>query len=39
MRITALKQWICDTCGELIEKPEEGTLLGLQRAPTRPGVS
>ena len=22
--MTPLKQWICDTCGELIKKPEEG---------------
>lgn len=26
MPMTPLKQWICDTCGELIEKPEQGWL-------------
>ena len=24
MKLTPLKQWICDSCGEIIEKPEEG---------------
>lgn len=24
MRMKPLKQWICDTCGEIIEKPEDG---------------
>lgn len=24
MRLEPLKQWICDTCGEVIEKPEDG---------------
>jgi hypothetical protein len=26
MRLETLKQWVCDTCGELIKKPEEGWL-------------
>lgn len=24
MRLNPLKQWICDTCGEIIERPEDG---------------
>lgn len=24
MKLEPLRQWICDTCGEVIEKPEEG---------------
>jgi hypothetical protein len=24
MALTALKQWICDRCGDVIEKPEDG---------------
>lgn len=24
MKLTPLKQWICDSCGEIIEKPEDG---------------
>lgn len=24
MKLEPLKQWICDTCGEIIEKPEDG---------------
>lgn len=26
MRLEPLKQWFCDTCGEIIEKPEDGYL-------------
>ena len=26
MRLIPLKQWICDSCGEVIEKPEDGWL-------------
>jgi uncharacterized protein YlaI len=24
MKLKPLKQWICDSCGELIKKPEDG---------------
>ena len=24
MRLKPLQQWVCDTCGEIIEKPEDG---------------
>jgi hypothetical protein len=24
MKLVPLKQWICDTCGEVIERPNEG---------------
>ncbi|GEA17755.1 hypothetical protein [Moorella sp. E306M] len=24
MKLTPLRQWICDTCGEVIQKPEDG---------------
>ncbi|MEE8483079.1 MAG: hypothetical protein V3S46_00645 [Nitrospinota bacterium] len=31
MKLIPLKQWICDKCGETIEKPEDGWLEWLQK--------
>jgi len=35
MKLEPLKQWICDECGEVIDKPEHGWLEWLQDSTTR----